>query len=641
MIRTIFFRIKQLITSNFSLNTRDNAPKQKFYSNFGAMFRQFVIYIILALLAVDCAFAQSDSPATRLVSLDSLNLESVERNRRLYDSLAVKSGRHRVSKLLYDLFVTEPVSQAEIAGKAIDESKRFARYEGKTIGTIDLVRNNVFRENGNWFQRAGNKIHITTRERIIRRDILFDSGDKIDPNLMVRNEQILKSRPYISNATILLTPDPQDSTVVNISVVTRDSWTISLDADLSSDGETMLGVYDANIFGTGNRLEVQTNFNRQSFDYGGNVVLFEMPNMFGSFFQLDLAAGRTFDNSEATLSIVKEFIKPTDYELGASFNRIKSDKTLIDEDIAIKVRDLHFDLWAGVSHLIPKIESSIYLSGSYGLGRFPLRPDVTRTMNPIFHNYDNLLVGIGLYREKFMTTNLVYGFGSKEYIAVGYKAEIVSGYTWGEFENSTYLGLSWRSGHFTKIGYFSGGLTLGSHINSHSGAWNRSAVDFDLRWFSNLYRVHKCHVRQFTALNYTHGWNRYQGNDESIDFSGSNALRMLDDNAYGINRMVWNNETVVFTPWQPLGFRIAFVGFVDIGLIGRDHNMFKNQFFSTIGVGVRIKNERLIFKTITLRFGVALGKGGLIDSDYYQLTNSAVIRQFRYQPTRPEIVEFD
>lgn len=604
------------------------------------MFRRFVIYSLLVFLSVNCATAQTDHPTVQLVSLDSLNLESAERNRRLYDSLAVKSGRHRVSKLLYDLFITEPVGKAEIAGKAIDESKRFAQYQGKTIGSITFVRNNVFREDGNWLQRTGNKVHIITRERIIRRDILFKTGDEIDPNLMVRNEQILKSRPYISNATILLAPDPQDSTIVNISVVTRDSWTISLDADLSSNQETMLGIYDANIFGTGNKLELKTNFNRRSFEYGGNVVEFEMPNMFGSFFQLNLVAGRTFDDSEASLSIVKEFIKPTDYELGVNVNKIKSDKTLIEDDSKVKVRENRLDVWGGVSHFIPKIESSIYVAGSYGLGRYPQRPEVTPRLNPLFHDYDNLLVGVGLYREKFMTTNLVYGFGIKEYIAVGYKAEIVSGYTWGEFENSTYIGASWRSGHFTKIGYLSGGFTLGSHINSHSGAWQRSAVDLDLRWFSNLYRVHRCHVRQFAALNYTHGWNRYQGNDESIEFNGANDLRMLNANSYGINRMVWNNETVVFTPWQPLGFHIAFVGFVDVGLIGRSNNMFENQFFSTIGLGVRFKNERLIFKTITLRFGIALGKGGLIGSDYVQLTNSAIIRQFRYQPTYPEIVEF-
>lgn len=39
--------------------------------------------------------------------------------------------------------------------------------------------------------------------------------------------------------------------------------------------------------------------------------------------------------------------------------------------------------------------------------------------------------------------------------------------------------------------------------------------------------------------------------------------------------MIINTETVVFTPYQPLGFRIAFFGFADFGLLGYSPNIFK------------------------------------------------------------------
>ena len=42
-------------------------------------------------------------------------------------------------------------------------------------------------------------------------------------------------------------------------------------------------------------------------------------------------------------------------------------------------------------------------------------------------------MGLGLYREKFYSANMIYGFGRREYLAAGYKAEVTSGYTWGEF----------------------------------------------------------------------------------------------------------------------------------------------------------------------------------------------------------------
>lgn len=104
--------------------------------------------------------------------------------------------------------------------------------------------------------------------------------------------------------------------------------------------------------------------------------------------------------------------------------------------------------------------------------------------------------------------------------------------------------------------------------------------------------------------------------------------------------MVLNTETVFFTPYQPLGFRIALFGFADFGLLGRDANIFKNNFYTTFGLGVRLRNERLVFSTIQLRLGVALGKGGWADCRYFQASNGTRMEQYRYLPSRPEIVRF-
>ena len=171
--------------------------------------------------------------------------------------------------------------------------------------------------------------------------------------------------------------------------------------------------------------------------------------------------------------------------------------------------------------------------------------------------------------------------------------------------------------------------------------WRRSAVDVDLRWFSNLLSVRRSRIRQFLSLNYTQGWNRGRGNDESIRFTTSNGLQMLDEYLIGTNRMVLNTETVFFTPYQPLGFRIALFGFADFGLIGYSSNIFRNDFVSTIGVGARLRNERLVFNTVQIQLGVALGKKGLLACDYFDLSNYTRLEQYRYRPTRPEIVPFE
>ena len=80
------------------------------------------------------------------------------------------------------------------------------------------------------------------------------------------------------------TPDPRYPPRVVAPLRSRDCWTISADAALHGEGRTMIGLSDANIFGSGNRLSVATNISRNDFGYGGTVVSYDIPNFLGSFY---------------------------------------------------------------------------------------------------------------------------------------------------------------------------------------------------------------------------------------------------------------------------------------------------------------------------------------------------------------------
>ncbi|WP_308661717.1 hypothetical protein [uncultured Alistipes sp.] len=562
-------------------------------------------------------------------------------SQRLYDSIQSKTSRRRVPRMLYRMLFVRPVLDTTATGQAIDESVLLEPFAGKTIGEISIDRRPIFDADGNWLERAANKTHMLTRERVIRRDLLFRTGEQLDPQTIIRNKQLLRSRSYLSDVDISVVPDPVDTTCVNIAITTRDSWTISVDGGLHSEGRTTVGVYDANIFGTGNLLRINTNFNREDFSYGGNLVEYEIPNVLGTFYTADFAGGRDFYNSTLSLGLRKEFLRPTDYEIGLTYGDIREKRYMIEQDTSLLVKQRNLDAWGGYSHLIPALRSSFYVTGRYNYRRVSERPAVSADYNPILHDQDALLAGVGLYRERFYTANMVYGFGLREYLATGYKAELVSGYVWGEFRDAMYLGISYVTGGFRPVGYLMGGLTLGSYIDTGSGMWRQSAVDVDLRWFSNLFMLRRSRIRQFLSLNYTQGWNRLSGSDESIRFTDENGLQALKEHVIGTNRMILNTETVLFSPYHPLGFRIAFFGFADFGLIGYSPNIFKNEFYTSLGIGVRLRNERLVFNTIQIRLGIAFGKPGLVESEYFRLSNATRLEQWRYRPTRPEIVTFE
>ena len=131
------------------------------------------------------------------------------------------------------------------------------------------------------------------------------------------------------------------------------------------------------------------------------------------------------------------------------------------------------------------------------------------------------------------------------------------------------------------------------------------------------------------------------GYNESIDYTDLNGIRMMEEDADGFTRMALNCETVLFTPLQPWGFRFTFYSFLDIGTLGYKESPFKNPFYSSIGIGVRIKNERLVFGAIQLQLGVALGKGGLLDSRWFEISSQPSYQRFMIRPSHPEFAFYE
>jgi hypothetical protein len=66
----------------------------------------------------------------------------------------------------------------------------------------------------------------------------------------------------------------------------------------------------------------------------------------------------------------------------------------------------------------------------------------------------------------------------------------------------------------------------------------------------------------------------------------------------GNDKMVLNLESVVFSPLKILGFRFAFFGSVDLGIISeRESLLQESRLYSGLKLGVRIRNDQLVFNT--------------------------------------------
>ena len=154
------------------------------------MYVRFCILVLTLTAAATASFARVAGPGAHMpdrFTPDSArvsNPDASARNQRLYDSIESKTNRRAVPRMLYKMLFVKPVLDTTMSGRVTDESRLLQPYSGKTIGEITIDRRQVFDPGGNWLERTANKTHRLTRERVIRRDLLFEPGDTLDPELI-------------------------------------------------------------------------------------------------------------------------------------------------------------------------------------------------------------------------------------------------------------------------------------------------------------------------------------------------------------------------------------------------------------------------------------------------------------------------
>jgi hypothetical protein len=90
---------------------------------------------------------------------------------------------------------------------------------------------------------------------------------------------------------------------------------------------------------------------------------------------------------------------------------------------------------------------------------------------------------------------------------------------------------------------------------------------------------------------------------QGITINDSNGLLgFKPDSLVGNQRLTYSQEELIFTPWKVLGFRLAIVARADFSLIQRTGGLFESQnFFSGFSLGLRTRNENLVFNTMEMR----------------------------------------
>ena len=180
---------------------------------------------------------------------------------------------------------------------------------GAVIGEIHIVVGDIFDPSipseDKWLYRTANKLHINTRQPVIRHQLLFKPGDPYVQRKIDETERILRANDYLYDAWIR--PVSYGGKTVVLEVRTRDTWTLNPGLNFSRQGganTTSIELEEKNLLGNGQKLSFgwTDDVDRESL----NFEYFD-PHFHSTWTRLGLVYSDADDGSTKALRVDRPF----------------------------------------------------------------------------------------------------------------------------------------------------------------------------------------------------------------------------------------------------------------------------------------------------------------------------------------------
>ncbi|MBV9988449.1 MAG: hypothetical protein JO301_12280 [Chitinophagaceae bacterium] len=569
-------------------------------------YRHFVLILLLCSLAADINAQQQTLADTVFF-------------------LAHKKGL--LGKIGRSLSVNNPDPALPEDGAEKNEAA-FTPYRGKLIRYIFIQKisfdksvNDTGKVVRNIFSDIGEALHTTTAKRVVLNSLFFSEGDTLYPALLADNERYLRQLSYLQDARITVRETELDPKVVDVIVICKDVFPIGGSMDAGSAKSLSFEVNDDNLFGTGNRVQVQHFFDMDRRPRYGFGAEFLKRNWNGSFFNLAIGyqtqapAYNSGRREEKTAYINGELplVSPYHSWTGAfeiathSTQNVYLPDSLYNSDFKYNYRLL--DGWIGHNigarkQLKENFKSRFRkLISVRGIHRtYFAMPDIVKNNYNI--NYSNLVSILGaftIFEQDYYHTNFLYGFGRNEDVPEGFNLSFTGGWSNRNNVSRPYAGFSYERSYFSRgKDYWSYALRLGAYYNNARIEDISFLTSFD--FFSKLRPLGgHWYLRHFVSGSITQLINTVQ--NEPLRLSSDYGIPQLNDpELKASTRATINAESVFYNTWKFLGFSFAPFVFTNVTYlkpIGRQ--LETGDIYTAVGGGVRTRNENLVFGTMELK----------------------------------------
>ncbi|MEP1032554.1 hypothetical protein [Ekhidna sp.] len=533
-----------------------------------------------------------------------------------YDSIYSVAKQSRVTKELFNLLISKNQTQDPFTTKGPVKSEEFFRaFENKTISNITYVSVDLFGGSINdTTQKAqsrvgivSNELHRNTSFEVIQQYLLFSTGDLVDPYKMADSERIIRSLAYIEDARIQLVLDTANSGSVHAIIIVKDRFPWSTNVAIDDNDALRIGFTNRNILGSGNEFGVGYLYNKEELPNHGYDVHYTVRNIENIFIDGTVFASNNYLGKSKGLTFKRDFISPEIKYYGeATIEHIQPINDLIFADSLYEenfnIDRKSYDVWGARSFQIGKrknLSFALRLQHDY----FSERPAVKADSNEIYQNHHFLIGGISYSKINYLKTKNILSFNITEDVPVGFIYSIIGGKDWTEFGDRVYRGFQTSYSFFNKpIGYFLFNLESGYFTNENKK--NNEVFQVDGRYFTPLIDLGGAYSRLFARLHFFNGDRLSIPQAQSLQ--GDNRIRNITGNQIVGNRIFsLSTEYVVFQPWYFYGFRFATYAHTGIGHVSESRISDPySRLYYTMGGGVRIRNESLVFDTFEFRISL-------------------------------------
>ncbi|MEO6290761.1 MAG: hypothetical protein ABIO76_12605, partial [Ginsengibacter sp.] len=255
-----------------------------------------------------------------------------------------------------------------------------------------------------------------------------------------------------------------------------------------------------------------------------------------------------------------------------------------------------------------------------------------------FANLTGVLGSVTFYRQNFYKTRYIYGFGRNEDIPEGLNLTLTTGITRKQNNVRSFVGFNYERSYFNRRNNYI------SYKIRAEGNLNKTSIE-DINLLAGIAYVE--HLKNLGA-----NWKQRLFLNLDVAQQVNTVLNepLLLQSAFGLPefgnsriggtlRATFKVESVFFSPWELAAFRFASFVFINTSVFSP--YLSAANVYSSIGGGIRARNESLIFGTLELKGYYFPGKNNYNESFRFDISTNV---RFKYNPQlirRPDFIQIN